>query len=114
MPRLLFQIKSVARLNVIIFLFRRYLELVITSGISLVRGEAEAVLVAQLFFDAGVDFVEGLFLGRGLKHPAAGFLRDSFQDFFAIGALFLRLSPPSTAATTAASHGTSHGTSHAG
>src|SRR5689334_276775 len=110
-PRLLFQIESVARLNVIIFLFRRQLEFVITQGISLVRSEAQAVLIAQFLFNAGVNFVESLFLGRALKHTAAGFLRDSLQDFFAIRALFLRLSPPSAAATSAA---TAHGTSHAG
>src|SRR5580692_4268113 len=74
------------------------MDFVVADGVALVGGVGEAVLVAEVFVDFGVDLVEGLFLGSP-EELAAGFPGDLFQDFLAVGALLLRV--PSTAAAAA-------------
>src|ERR1700675_2886510 len=76
------------------------MNLVIADRVALVGGVGEAVLVAQVFFNLGVDRVNGFFF-RDFEHAAAGFLGNLLEDFLAVGALFLPRKP--TAAAAAAS-----------
>src|SRR5271169_1775590 len=73
------------------------MNLVVADRVSFIRGVGEAVLVAQVFLDIGVDGIDRFFLGD-FEHAAAGFLGDLLKDFLAVGALLLRRIS-STAAT---------------
>src|SRR5271163_4435389 len=72
---------------------------VIAERVAFVGGVGEAVLIAKVFFDFGVDGVDRFFF-RDFEHAAAGFLGNLFKDFLAVGALLL-LRISSTAAATA-------------
>src|SRR5271155_3048077 len=61
----------VARLHDQIFLFRGQLDFVIArTGVVLFRRIPQAVLIAQLFIDGGINVVDGLLLGYFKKSPA--------------------------------------------
>src|SRR5215831_3846161 len=55
------------------------------AGISPVRRIAQAVLIAQIFLNLGVDFLDRLFAGD-FKELSAGFARDLFQNFLSVRA----------------------------
>src|ERR1039458_3056887 len=77
-------------------------------GIGLIWRVAQAVLVAQLFFNAGVDLIDRLLFGD-FKEAAAGLSCNLLHDFLAIGMGLLRISGR-TAATHAA--GATHAAAH--
>src|SRR5580700_9988116 len=64
------------------------MNLMVADGVALVWGVREAVLVAQIFFDLGVDGVNRLLFGD-FEHAPACFLGKLLEDFLAVGALFL-------------------------
>src|SRR5271170_544176 len=63
---------------------------VVADRVSFVGGVGEAVLVAQVFLDLGIDGVDGFFFGD-FEHAAAGFFGNLLEDFLAVGALLLRI-----------------------
>src|ERR1700676_997427 len=81
------------------------MNLVIADRVALVGGVGEAVLVAQVFFNLGVDRVNGFFF-RDFEQAAAGFLGNLLEDFLAVGALFLPRKPTAAAAAAAAAAST--------
>src|SRR5271167_3864252 len=112
---LLLRVISLARLHDEVFIGGGQRDPVITrAGDGLVGRVAQAVLVAQLLFDLGVDLIDGLFLGH-FKESAAGFTRDALQNLLAIrmGGL-LRISTAagtaahSTTPTAVAAHASTH------
>src|SRR5579863_6806444 len=70
------------------------------SRFCFVRRIAQAVLVPQFLFQAGIDLLDGLFLGDFIK-TAPGLLGNLLQDLFAVGPV-LRVSR--TSISTAAAH----------
>src|SRR5271170_1368784 len=85
---------------------------VVADRVSFVGGVGEAVLVAQVFLDLGIDGVDGFFFGD-FEHAAAGFFGNLLEDFLAVGALLLRR-VASTAATAAHSAAVTSHTKSAG
>src|SRR5580658_9682520 len=83
------------------------MDFVVADCVALVGGVGEAVLVAQVFLDLGVDGVNRFFLGD-FEHAAAGFLGNLFKDFLAVGALLLRRIPATAAATAHSASVTAH------
>src|SRR5271165_1230042 len=78
------------------------MNLVVADGVAFVWGVGEAVLVAQVFFNFGVDGVDCFFF-CDFEHATAGFFGDLLEDFLAIGALLLwRISPTASAAAHSA------------
>src|SRR4029077_12810146 len=80
------------------------MNLVVAERVALVRSVGEAVLVAQVFLNLGVDFVHRVLLGD-LEEPPAGFLGNLLEDFLAVGPFFL---PRVPAAPAAAAHRAAH------
>src|SRR5271165_6378888 len=79
------RVVSLARLHDEVFVGGGQIDLVVArAGDGLVGGVAEAVLVAQLLLNLGIDLIDRLFL-RHFKEAAASFAGDALQDFLAIG-----------------------------
>src|ERR1035438_100370 len=85
------------------------MDLVIAGGgIGLVGRVTQAVLVAQLFFNAGVDLINRLLLGN-FKEASASLSCNLLHNFLAIGMGLLRITPGSAAAhAAAATHAAAH------
>src|SRR5580704_4174790 len=64
------------------------MNLVVTDCVVLVWGVREAVLVAQIFLDLGVDCVNRLLFGD-FEHAPACFPGKLLEDFLSVGALLL-------------------------
>src|SRR4029077_3711738 len=102
---LLPEVVAVAGLDYEVFLFGDdEMNLVVAERVALVRRVGEAVLVAQVFLNLGVDFVPRVLLGD-LEDPPAGFLGNLLEDFLAVGPFFLPRVPAASAATP---HGAAH------
>ena len=56
------KVEAVAGLDGVVFLSGFEHQLVITGGVAFGRGEAQVVLIAQLFLNAPIDLVDGVFL----------------------------------------------------
>ena len=90
MGKLLAEVIAVAGAHVHVLLFGDgEMDFVVADGVAFVGGVGEAILIAEVFVDFGVDFVEGLFFGS-FEEAAAGFVRDLLEDFLAVGTLLLR------------------------
>src|ERR1700722_19696880 len=69
-----------------VLLFRREMDLVVAGRYILTRSVADAVLIAQVLRDRGVNLFDGLLL-RDLKQATASFSGDPLQNLLAVGAL---------------------------
>ena len=79
-----------------VFLLSRQADFVIAdAGVRTVGRIANAVLIAQLFLNLGIDLLDG-FLLRNFKEAPAGFPRKLLQDFFAVRMILLRKPAPAT------------------
>ena len=84
-----------------VFLFSREKNFVVTRcGVCRARGVAQAVLIAQFVLNLAVDLFYRLLLGN-FEESAARCLRDLLEDFLAIRALLLGISPGPTSAASA-------------
>src|SRR5580704_15483159 len=83
------------------------MDLVVADGVALVGGVGEAVLIAQVFFNFGVDGVDGFFFGD-FEHAPAGFFGDLLEDFLAVGPLLLRRIASTAAAAAHSAAVTAH------
>src|SRR5579859_470920 len=96
------EVVTVAGLHYEIFLLGDdEMNFVVADCVAFVRGVREAVLVAQIFLNLGVNLVDRLLLGHLEKAPAR-FLGYLLEDFLAVWALFLPRIPAFASATTSA------------
>jgi len=100
---LLAEVVAVAGVDGDVFFFGDdQVDFVVADGVTFVGGVGEAVLVAEVFVNFGVDGVDGFFFGD-FEEAAAGFSGDLLEDFFAVGAVLLRIPTPAAAAAHPAS-----------